>query len=204
MVDLKTRPSGKRHATVALLLGRSNRQRPGVHRARVPGRVRFNSRPSRFCVPKGPSPSVRACHGGMPRRGRTCPGLPWGPTVPVASLLLFHGELSETPPQPRAVFLMVCIVSGGILRITSNCGTFIILVTSASSSLRNRPVAPLVPASETANQQRSAAYEWIPAVEPLPARFFWCATVCAVMQPQLPIRRKFCRGYLSYQARRPH
>jgi hypothetical protein len=26
----------------------------------------------------------------------------------------------------------------------------------------------------------------------------------AVRQPQLPIRRKFCRGYLSYQARRPH
>jgi hypothetical protein len=26
----------------------------------------------------------------------------------------------------------------------------------------------------------------------------------AVMQPQLPIRRKFCRGYLSYQARRPN
>jgi len=26
----------------------------------------------------------------------------------------------------------------------------------------------------------------------------------AVMQPELPIRRKFCRGYLSYQARRPH
>jgi hypothetical protein len=25
-----------------------------------------------------------------------------------------------------------------------------------------------------------------------------------VMQPQLPIRRKFCRGYLSYQARRPN
>jgi hypothetical protein len=26
----------------------------------------------------------------------------------------------------------------------------------------------------------------------------------AVMQAQVPIRRKFCRGYLSYQARRPH
>ena len=26
----------------------------------------------------------------------------------------------------------------------------------------------------------------------------------AVRQTQLPIRRKFCRGYLSYQARRPH
>ena len=32
---------------------------------------------------------------------------------------------------------------------TSSCGTFIILVTSASSSLRNGPVAPLVHASET-------------------------------------------------------
>jgi len=83
--------------------------------------VRFKSR--RCCVPKGPSPSVRACHGGMPRRGRTCPGLPWGPTVPVPSLLL-HGGLSETPPQPRAVFLMVCIVSGGILEITSKSRHF--------------------------------------------------------------------------------
>ena len=26
----------------------------------------------------------------------------------------------------------------------------------------------------------------------------------AVRQPQLPIRREFCRGYLSYQAQRPH
>ena len=26
----------------------------------------------------------------------------------------------------------------------------------------------------------------------------------AVIQAQVPIRRKFCRGYLSYQARRPH
>ena len=107
--------------------------------------MRFKSR--RCCIPKGRSPSVRACHGGMPRRGRTCPGLPWGPTVPVASLL-FHGGLSETLPQPRAVFLMVCIVSGGILEITSSCGTFIILVTSASSSLRNRHDAPLMPASD--------------------------------------------------------
>jgi hypothetical protein len=28
-----------------------------------------------------------------------------------------------------------------------------------------------------------------------------CARQFAVRQPQLPIRRKFCRGYLSYQAR---
>ena len=137
-MDLLSRPD-RHHERVA------GRQRPGAHRARVPRRVRFKSR--RCCVPKGRSPSVRACHGGMPLRGRTCPGLPWGPTVPVPSLVL-HGGLSETPPQPRAVFLMVCIASGGILEITSSCGTFVILVTSASSSLRNRHDAPLMPASE--------------------------------------------------------
>ncbi len=67
-------------------------------------------------LPGSPSLAVRACHGGI--HTTPWPDLPWDPTVPVTvGPLPFHGGLSETPPQPRAVFLMGCIVSGGALQI---------------------------------------------------------------------------------------
>ena len=53
------------------------------------------------------------------------------------------------PPQPRAIFRKISIASGEILEVTLSCSTFIISVTSASSSLRNRQVAPLMPGPET-------------------------------------------------------
>ena len=96
------------------------------------------------CVPRS--------HGMRPR---TWWGLPRGPEGPVGSLRP-GGGLSEMPPQPRAIFRKISIAFCENLDLTLSCGTFIMIisVTSASSSLRSRQVAPLMPGPESPRWRR--------------------------------------------------
>jgi hypothetical protein len=86
-------------------------------------------------------------------RPRTWWGLPRGPECPVGSLRP-QGGLSKMPPQPRAIFRKISIALGENLELTPRCTRFIISVTSASSSLRNRQVAPLMPGPESPRWDR--------------------------------------------------
>ena len=117
----------------------------------VPGPARFESR--RYCVPMTPETTSRCVPWSHGMRPRTWWGLPRGPECPVGSLRP-QGGLSKMPPQPRAIFRKIGIALGENLELTPRCTRFIISVTSASSSLRNRQVAPLMPGPESPRWDR--------------------------------------------------
>ena len=102
-------------------------------------------------------------HGMRPPTWR---GLPRGPEGLVGSFRPKDG-LSNMPPQPRAIFRKISIASGPNLELTPRCTRFIISVTSASSSLRNRQVAPLMPGTETPRWGRPLPS----SIRPRPAKF---------------------------------
>ena len=113
----------------------------------VPGPARFESR--RWCAPMTPRRWAGACHddtacgpgpgGGYPGAQKTRQAR-YGPRV---------GFLRCHPSHEQFFGRLVSLLAKTSSLITPRCTRFIISVTSASSSLRNRQVAPLMPGPET-------------------------------------------------------